>query len=259
MRGVRGKAAKMKTTTRKAAPAVNTAQLAAELKTSTRQVRAWVARGLPCVRRKKPGAYGKPACWFKLTEVKAWVNENSPRFKEKATAEAEDALGDELPGMTSEKKPGRLTKVVAQVLGEAAGKIAGEGTDERNRAALSPDDFGDMVDRLRVQEQALYHLMNDAQKPALKAKYRRQWMPTVELRRKAEKDRAAIQTDSTKFVPIETVAKSLKTMATEIKMVFLALPRAMAPRLHGQQVAVIESMLTKEVDNCLTRLSKNQN
>jgi len=243
----------------KPARRLNTAELVAELKTSQRQVLAWVARGMPCVRRKKAGAHGRPGCWFKLAEVKAWVRENATRFKEQAKAEAEDALGDESPTGKGKRKADRLTEAVAQVLGEAADKITAGETEERERAALSPDDINDMVDRLRVQEQALYRLMNDAKKPAMKAKYRRQWMPTVELRRKAEKDRAAILTDSTKFVPIETATKSLKTMAIEIKMAFLALPRAMAPRLHGQAVAVIEALLTKEVDKCLSRLSKKTN
>jgi hypothetical protein len=196
------------------------------------------------VRRKKWGAHGKPGCWFKLVEVKAWVKENSPKFQKQDAEEAEEALA------TAAEASGAVRQGGAPC-------APGGAPAEPPVGALSPDDINDMVDRLRVQEQALYHLMNDARKAALKAKYRRQWMPTVELRRKAEKDRAAILTDSTKFVPIETAVKSLKTMATEIKMAFLALPRAMAPRLHGQQVAVIESMLTKEVDKCLTRLSKN--
>ena len=215
------------------------AELSIELGVSEKQVWRWTQKGLP--KTKEPRERGLPRHLFNAEEVQAWLIGQglAPKLVDPLSADEED------------------------------------GEEEHHGAPLSPDspveslgsleslDYEGMLARLRLAERSGFARWAQAVKQkagaVMIAALAKQWLDLTDHRRRVEKDVAGIRKQQEEWLLRGDVEEEFWRVGADIKTLFLALPRAMAPRVIGVPVGEAEALLEEQVHAILQSLAFPEN
>ena len=217
-----------------------TAQTAAALGVSTRQVRRWVKAGCPTDQKGRQGC-GRPLRMFDLREVRTWLVGQGIAPRDVPVPATELAAAAE--------------SAEAQVTAPPA---VGAPTPPAPEGARRPG-YDGMLERFRLAELTAFArwaaAANAKESDAVRiSALARTWGEIAGHLRKLEKDSAGIRKDMAGWLQATIVRREFTRIGTEIKMALLSIPRTVAPLCEGKIASEIETIVKAEVLSTLELL-----